>query len=248
LIRGVLFFIEDILPYIAIAVFLFGTVFRLWMWLKVPVPLRINMAPAKTTWRAVTGKIAAEVLVFVSLLRNDKALWAAAWIMHVCGLVVILGSHIFGLVDSSIELWTPLRLQSGKTIIFIAAVFSFPLIAALLFLLLKRVFSINVKRISIFSDYFALILILVHVSNGIYMSFFTELDMAEMTKWGMGLATLKPYVVEGSWIFALHCFTACALFIYFPFSKLFHPLGQIVSRWTLTQKEKPLVPGGAVVE
>jgi len=36
--------------------------------------------------------------------------------------------------------------------------------------------------------------------------------------------------------------------MYFPFSKLFHPLGQVVNRWTFTQKEEPLVEKGAVVK
>ena len=33
----------------------------------------------------------------------------------------------------------------------------------------------------------------------------------------------------------------------FPFSKLFHPLGQITNRWTMTQKEVELIAGGRIV-
>ncbi len=84
--------------------------------------------------------------------------------------------------------------------------------------------------------------------NGTYMSFFMEVDMAEVMKWGLGLMTLQPHVVEGSWLFALHTATAFSLFIYFPFSKLFHPLGQITNRWTMTQKEEKLIAGGSVVK
>lgn len=242
------FFLEGVFPYLAVAVFVIGTIYRLWQWLKIPVPLRINLAPAKTTWKAVTGKIAAEVLLFVSLLRNDKTLWVFAWVMHVCGLVVLLGSHFLGLIDAGLGLWTPYRIPGGAAVLFIAACFSFPMVGAVLYFIFKRLFSREVRRITLPTDYFALILILVHVGNGIYMSFFTKLDMTEVMKWGMGLSTFQPYIIQNNWIFAFHCLTGFGLFMYFPFSKLFHPLGQVVNRWTFTQKEEPLVEKGAVVK
>jgi len=246
--NGLFFFLEIIFPYIAIVIFVVGTIYRLWQWLIRPVPLRINLAPAKTTWAGVTGKIAAEVLLFISLFRNDKTLWITAWVMHVCGLVVLIGSHFLGIVDSSLAIYAGYSLPAGKTIIYIAAVFSFPLIAALLFLLFKRILTREVRIISIPTDYLALGLILAHVGNGVYMSFFTQIDMAEATRWGLGLFTFHPHIVQGSWIFGLHCLTGFGLFLYFPFSKLFHPLGQVVNRWTMTQKEQPLVGKGAVVK
>jgi nitrate reductase gamma subunit len=246
--NGLFLFLEVIFPYIAIVIFVVGSIYRLWQWLKRPVPLRVNLAPAKTTWAGVTGKIAAEVLVFISLFRNDKVLWVSAWVMHACGLIVIIGSHFLGVVDSSLELYAGYSLPAVKTIIYVAALFSFPLIAALLFLLIKRLVTREVRIISLATDYLALGLILAHVGNGVYMSFFTELNMAEVTKWGLGLFTFQPYLVQGSWIFGLHCLTGFGLFLYFPFSKLFHPLGQVVNRWTLTQKEQPLIEKGAVVK
>jgi nitrate reductase gamma subunit len=187
-------------------------------------------------------------LIFISLLRNDRTLWIAVWSMHICAMVILLGTHFLGLIDAGLELWTPVKLSWSKTFLLVAASFSFPLLATLLYLLYKRIFVISVKRISIFSDYVALILILAHIGNGVYMSFFTELNMADVMKWSLGLITFHPYIVPGSWIFAIHCLTAFALFIYFPFSKLFHPLGQITNRWTMTPKEEVLIDKGAVVK
>jgi nitrate reductase gamma subunit len=242
------FFLEGVLPYVAIIIFVAGTLFRLWQWLKVPVPLRIGLAPARTTWKSVTGKIAAEVLFFVTLLRNDRTLWVAVWVMHVCGLIVLLGTHFLGLINAGLDLWTPLTISWAKTFLLVAASFSFPLGAMLLYLLYKRIAVPSVRRISIFGDYVALVLILFHVGNGIYMSFFTHLNMADVMRWSWGLVTFQPHIVPGSWIFALHCLSGFSLFIYFPFSKLFHPLGQITNRWTMTQKEEVLIEGGAVVK
>ncbi len=242
------YFVEGILPYIAILVFALGTIYKLWRWLKTPVPLRLALAPAKLTWRGVVGKIAAEVLLFISLLRSDKLLWVVAWTMHIFALVVLLGTHFFGLVDAGFDLWAGYNIPQGKAIIYVAAVFAFPLIATLLILLIKRALTRDIRRISIPTDYVAISLVLIHVINGTCMSFLTSVDMAEVMKWGLGLMTFQPHVVEGSWLFALHTTTAFALFIYFPFSKLFHPLGQITNRWTMTQKEEVLISGGSVVK
>jgi nitrate reductase gamma subunit len=242
------YFPEGIFPYMAIAVFVVGTIYRLRQWLKVPVPLRINLAPAKNSWKGVIAKIAAEVVLFVSLLRSDRTLWAVVWTMHICGLVILLGSHTLGIVETGLSLWTSYTIPAGAVILYITACFSFPLVAALLYLLVKRWLVKEVRRISIFPDYLALFIILAHVGNGIYMTFFTDLDMADVIKWGLGLVIFHPHIVQGSWIFAVHCFTGFGLFLYFPFSKLFHPLGQIANRWTLTQKEEPLVERGAVVK
>ena len=244
------FFVEGILPYLAVGIFGVGTLYRLWYWLKTPVPLNINLAPAKKTWMAAIGKIVAEVALFITLLRSDKFLWVIAWLMHICALVVLLGTHFFGLIDAGFDLWTPYAIPYSKAILYVAACFAFPLITLLLILLFKRLLTQEIRRISMPTDYIAVILILIHVLGGTYMSFFTEMDLGEVMKWGLGLATFRPYIIgiEESWIFPVHVFTGFTLFMYFPFSKLFHPLGQLTNRWTTTQKEEPLVPGGSVVK
>lgn len=243
-----MFFVEGILPYIAIAIFVLGTAYRLWAWFKTPVPLNINLAPTKRTWKGAVGKVTAEVVAFTSLFRNDKSLWVIAWSMHIFALIILLGTHFFGLIDAGVDMWTSYTIPGGKVIIYVAALFSFPLIAALLVLLFKRLLTPKVRRITVPTDYVALGLVLAHILGGVYMSFFTELDMAKVMEWGLGLATFHPVIIEGSWIFAVHVTTAFALFMYFPFSKLFHPLGQISNRWTMTQKEVELIKGGRVVK
>ncbi|MFC2013233.1 hypothetical protein ACFLUE_02985, partial [Chloroflexota bacterium] len=171
--NGLIFFIEIVLFYIAIIIFTAGTLYRLWYWLKTPVPWRINLAPAKTTWKGAIGKIAAEVLVFISLLRSDKILWVLAFVMHVSALAVLLGTHFFGLIDAGVDMYTGSEIAGGKVILYVAALFAFPLIAALLALLIKRIVELKVRRISVPTDYVAIVLVLLHVSVGTYMSFFT---------------------------------------------------------------------------
>ena len=242
------FFIEGIFPYMALLVFFAGTIYQLWRWFKIPVPLRINLAPAKTTWKAVTLKITAEVVVFLSLFRTDRTFWIVAWIMHVCGLAILIGSHTFGVIAEYGDYNSFYTIPLARTIPTIAALFSFPLIASLLYLLIKRLINKEILRITLFADYFALGLILAHVIDGVYMTYFTKFDLQEGVKWGIGLMTFRPYIIQDSWIFAVHCLTGFSLFLYFPFSKLFHPLGQIANRMTMTKKEEPLIEGGSAVK
>ncbi|MBI5252299.1 MAG: sulfate reduction electron transfer complex DsrMKJOP subunit DsrM [Desulfomonile tiedjei] len=77
-----------VIPYIAIAVFVVGIIYRILEWAKVPVPFRIpttcgqgkslpwikadNLESPYNTW-GVIGRMALEVFLFRSLFRNTKA-------------------------------------------------------------------------------------------------------------------------------------------------------------------------------
>ncbi len=77
-----------VIPYVAIAVFVLGIIYRIVSWAKVPVPFRIpttcgqgkslpwikadNLESPYNTW-GVIGRMALEVLLFRSLFRNTKA-------------------------------------------------------------------------------------------------------------------------------------------------------------------------------
>jgi len=109
-----------VIPYIAIAVFLTGLVYRVLLWAGAPVPFRIPttcgqqktlpwIEPARldnpSSFVGVLGRMALEVLFFRSLFRNtrfamtpsqrlvyqsDKLLWAAALAFHWSFLLIFL--------------------------------------------------------------------------------------------------------------------------------------------------------------
>jgi nitrate reductase gamma subunit len=109
-----------VIPYVAVAVFLGGLVYRLTAWVRVPVPFRIPTTCGQQTtlsWikpqplenpasaLAATGRMALEVLFFRSLLRNTKAqlleggrlaystdlwLWLGAMAMHWSMLIILI--------------------------------------------------------------------------------------------------------------------------------------------------------------
>ena len=83
--NAVLFFFGVIIPYIAVLIFIFGIIYRVWKWAHSPVPFRIPTTsgqqkslpwiksnnlenPSNTV--GVIGRMALEVLQFRSLLRN----------------------------------------------------------------------------------------------------------------------------------------------------------------------------------
>ena len=82
------FFFGGILPYIAIAIFIVGFIYRIYKWAQSPVPFRIpttagqqksldfikqNKIENPSSKGGVFVRMALEVLVFRSLFRNSKA-------------------------------------------------------------------------------------------------------------------------------------------------------------------------------
>lgn len=216
-------FITNVTPYLAVAVFVAGMAYRIWGWLSVPAPLKLDLPPAPRTELGRAGRISAEVLFFVSLLRSDRALWGGAWSLHIIGLMIIFG-HLLGIVNIY------LKNAAVDVAMFWIAFLGFVIIVPILYLLLRRVIIPNVSRITVPSDYFGLGLVLAHVAIGDYMTFFTKVDLAEVGDFMVGLFTLTPVPPPDNAAFVLHFLTFQLLIMYLPFSKLIHPLGMLFSR------------------
>lgn len=241
-----MFFTDCFLPYISFPVLVIGTIWRLWTWFRIPLPLRVGLAPVPTTQRGVIGRIVIEVLLFRTFFLSERAFWFIIWPFHLIGLIILWG-HLTGFADGLRKVYAPhLTIPWYEIIYFIAAPAALLWIALLLWIFIRRLYKVEIRRMSYFSDYVALLLIFGVILTGTYMRYFVEVDKDAIIRMFLGLMTFKPVSV-GSWIFSLHFLFAQVLFIYFPFSKLFHPLGQIASRM-ITQKEKLLHPEGVVVK
>ena len=241
-----MFVVDCVLPYFSIPFLIAGIAYRLWRWFKIPLPLRIGLAPIPKTNSGILGSIIAEVFIFRTLFKSERSFWFVIWSFHIAGLLTI-GNHLLGLVDGLIEAYSPdINTLQIKVILFILGFVAWILIGLLLYILIRRFYKIKIREMSFFTDYVAVILILGLVSAGAYMAFFTETDMVAVARWGTGLFTLTPETVDNP-VFSIHFLFAQVLFIYFPFSKLFHPLGQIASRM-MTTKEEQLNPEGVAVK
>jgi nitrate reductase gamma subunit len=104
------------------------------------------------------------------------------------------------------------------------------LLAAVVYLLLRRVLIPNVKYISLAADFFPLFLIFGIAFTGVLMRYFAKIDVHAAKQLTMGLVTLNPTIPDGiGGLFYVHLFFVCVLLAYFPFSKLMHLGGIFLS-------------------
>jgi nitrate reductase gamma subunit len=81
------------LAYFAGLAFVLGLLWRLWGYLRTPMPWPETTTPAPETEGGAVARVIGDVLLFPNLFKSDKSLWAGAWIFHVA-LFVILFRHV----------------------------------------------------------------------------------------------------------------------------------------------------------
>lgn len=250
-----------IIPYLAIAVFLVGVVYRVIRWANTPVPFRIpatcgqqkslpwiksNRLDNPSSGLATFLRMVLEVLLFRSLFRNTKSeivdgprlifserkfLWLAALAFHWSFLFILMRHLRFFLepVPGCVLIAQAMDgfFQIGTPVLYIT---DLVILAALGFLLLRRVTDIQIRYISLLADYFALFLLLGLAVSGIFLRYFTKTDIAGVKELAVGLVTFSPTVPAGvDPIFFIHIFLLSVLVAYFPFSKLMHMGGVFLS-------------------
>ena len=189
-----------------------------------------------------------EIFLFRSLFRNTKAgftrnennrlsfsweifLWVGALAFHYSFLVVLLRHLRFFLTPVPLcvrflEYFDGI-IQIGLPGIFLSGIV---LIAAVIFLLARRIFDGKVSYISLASDYFPLFLIIGIAATGISMRYFTKVDIFSVKEFIMSLVTFHPSIPEGvGGLFYAHVFMVSVLFAYLPISKLMHMGGIFLS-------------------
>jgi nitrate reductase gamma subunit len=126
-------------------------------------------------------------------------------------------------VDGFLEVGVPVYYVS--TVLFLAA---------LAFLLLRRLFDSQVRYISIFEDYFALFLLLGIGLSGFWMRHVAKTDVVAIKEMVVGLASFDVAAATAAAaqpgpLFYGHLFLVSVLLVYFPFSKLVHMPGVFMS-------------------
>lgn len=224
------------LLYLAAAVFLIGMGWRVFNWLRTPVPLKIVLTPGPKTSSGVAGRLAGEILVFRSLFKADRSLWVPAWLFHV-SLALLFVGHLGGLVipkfaEATLSMnesqFENLAQNAGSVVGVVA-------IVAVLWLFIRRLASERPRKISTFSDYFSLVLLLLIIGTGNHMRFLGGLDIVEARQFVWGWLTLSPTAPPANPVFAAHIILVSALLIYIPFSKLVHIGGATLFSPTLNQ-------------
>jgi nitrate reductase gamma subunit len=242
-----------VVPYAAAATFLVGLVVRVLGWARSPVPFRIpttcgqqkslpwiKPSPIEnpSTTAGVVARVALEVLLFRSLFRNtrtqrmgdritygsSKWLWAAGLAFHYAFLVVLLRhlrlflepipGFVLALwrVDGFMQVGLPE--VEATTVIFLAAVG---------FLLVRRLASPPLRYLSLATDYFPLLLLLAIGGTGAWLRHVSKIDVPAAKAMVMSLLSLSPQPVANlGAMFYAHLLLVSTLLAYFPFSKLIH--------------------------
>lgn len=191
----------------------------------------------------VMGRMAFEVLLFRSLFRNlslrvkssgqgvtyasAKWLWLFAIFFHYAMLITVF-RHLRFFVNpvpwpvrmvENMDGW----LQTGIPAIMISGLL---LIAALIFLLIRRIVMPKLRYISLMNDFFPLFLLAAIAGTGALMRYVTGTDITSVKQLAMGLISFDPVVSDGiGSLFFIHIFLVSFLLAYFPFSKLMHAAG-----------------------
>jgi nitrate reductase gamma subunit len=253
-------FLAIAVPYSALAIFVVGFCYRVLRWAWTPVPFRITTSCGQqksllwikassldnpsTFWGAV-GRMCLEVLTFRSLFRNNKAriykdrlvfgenkfLWLGAMGFH-WALLLILLRHLRLLiqpvpgfvltlqkVDGFFQLTTP-DLYASDVV----------LLAGLVYLLIRRLRDPLVRYISLFTDYFSLLLLLGIAVSGMLMRYVIRADVTTVKQFALSLAAFHPISPATlSPVVLVHLLLVSVLAAYFPFSKLMHMGGVFLS-------------------
>ncbi len=252
--------VSVVIPYAAFLTLVVGVAWRVWQWAESPVPYRIpttcgqqrslpwiRTAPIDNpdTPIAAAVRVAIEALAFRSLLRNSRAhvrgnrlefsqerlLWLAAMALHWSLLIIVLRHLRFAL--QPVPFFVPLLdtfdgiLQIGAPALLMTDIM---VVAALLFLLGRRLVNPLLRYLSLFTDYFALLLLLGIALSGIALRYGARVDIVSVKALVLGLASFHPAVPAASNpLFLVHLLLVSTLAIYLPFSKLMHFGGVFLS-------------------
>ncbi|MDL2279649.1 sulfate reduction electron transfer complex DsrMKJOP subunit DsrM [Desulfovibrio sp. OttesenSCG-928-G11] len=209
--------------------------------------IKPNRLDSPYSTAATVGRMILEVLTFRSLFRNTKAelrkdgprlvywsskwLWLFALLFHYAFLMIFIRHFrlflepvpfcitVIETLDGILQVGIPRFYLSDALIV-----------AALLFLLCRRLFDMKIRYISLPADYFPLFLLLGVTLSGIFLRYLVKSDIAAIKTFIMGLVTLAPVGGEAlPPLFFMHLFFVSVLLIYFPFSKLMHMGGIFLS-------------------
>ena len=200
-------FLFGIYPYIALAVFLLGSLLR--------------FDRDQYSWKSGSSQ----------LLRR-RQLVLGSNLFHI-GILGIFVGHFFGLL-TPIQVFDALGIGHGfkqGMAIVVGGAFGLMMLVGLTMLLHRRLSDPRIRVNSSFSDILVLLLLYAQLLLGLSTIFISlgHLDGGEMVKfmnWAQHVVTFRPgaadFVADVHWIFKAHLFLGMTIFLVFPFTRLVH--------------------------
>ena len=258
---GLYSFFAIFIPYVAVLLFVVGFIYRVLKWASSPVPFHIPTVSGQQkslswikadnidspyTTGGVVKRLALEILLFRSLLKNEKVeleaphrllfrtsilLWLGAMAFH-WSLLVILVRHSRFFLEPVPSVVVVLQrvdsiFQNLLPILYISDVI---ILIALGYLFIRRVIYPQVRYISLPSDYFVLLAIAGITISGVLMRLIYKVDLVQVKEWVMAMLRFNPVPPKGvNLLFYIHLFFVNLLIATFPLSKLMHMPGIFLS-------------------
>ncbi|MEI6757759.1 MAG: menaquinol oxidoreductase [Chlorobium sp.] len=189
-------------------------------------------------WHAA-ARVLSEVLFFRSLFRNTKAelhegahlaygstkwLWLGGLAFHWSMLLIVIrhARFFFIMVPGFVDFLTDADALFDVTLpaFYITDAL---VLAAITFLVLRRLKDAKLRMISLPTDYFPLFLLTAIVVAGILMRYVAKVNVMPVKDQMLRLLSFSfDAPGEIGVLFYVHLFLVCVLAIYFPFSKLMH--------------------------
>jgi len=204
------------LSYFAALALVIGLIWRLWGYLRTPMPWPEVTTPAPETEGGSIARIIGDVVLFPNLFKADKLLWAGAWIFHIA-LWAILFRHL--------RYFTYPVPQTVLYMETVALFFGYLFGLAALYLFWRRLALPRTLYISGLPDFFALGLLAAIAGSGLLVSYWAHAYLVDVKAFMLGLLTLSPVPPPFHPLFLIHFLLVLVLMIYFPFSKLLHAGG-----------------------
>ena len=200
-------FLFGVYPYIALAVWLIGSLIR--------------FDRDQYTWKSDSSQ----------LLARGQLRWGSN-LFHL-GILGIFFGHFFGLL-TPLWVWHAIGLSlADKQMVAMVGggIAGVACAVGLLLLIHRRLTITRVRATSRAMDFAVLYLLLAQVLLGLYsitvsMHHTDGATMLKFVQWAQGIVTLEPHVarhiVDVDWIFKAHITLGLTIFIVFPFSRLVH--------------------------
>ncbi len=229
------FFAAGILVYVAVAVFIFGTIIQIIRWQRRPASgIRQGMFPKPRGFPRLL-KLGKDSFIFPWVLDTDPWMWFFVITMHLAGIGLFLGhTRLFGDPDFVLRLVGEGTMNQLGGVLG-AAIGIFLFIAFTYFLIRRTKYPY--KELSVPADYLLLLLILLLVLLGDHLRLTKPFELSAYRDYAHNLLTFNikyPSVIAFSpakWVLTFHVLCANLLLIYFPFSKLIHSVGAYAGNW-----------------
>lgn len=200
-------FLFGIYPYIAIVVFILGSLIR--------------FEREQYSWKSESSQI-----LYTGTLRLGNNLF------HI-GIIGLFFGHLVGLLTPVI-VWDTLGVShSAKqlTAMIAGGIMGALCFAGLLLLLIRRLTNARLAKNTTWRDKLVLVWLLITVTVGLSTIFVSaeHLDGEEMLalmNWAQYIVTFRAgaaeFIIHASWVFKLHLFLGMSIFVIFPFTRLVH--------------------------